>query len=121
MDTLILEIKSRKDMDAAFITAFEAARSGKPYKPTRGVYFADLESVRQFLTEKRMELLRVIRDRKPRSINELASMTGRDFKNVYMDVKLLIWSGILKKSKKDGTLRPVLEFPYKAIEIRASI
>jgi predicted transcriptional regulator len=42
------------------------------------------------LTEKRLELLKTIKDRKPSSIYELAKLSGRDLKNVLQDVSYYI-------------------------------
>ena len=43
-----------------------------------------------------MQLLRTIRIEKPKSIQELARMVERDFKNVHQDVKLLAEFGLIE-------------------------
>ena len=53
------------------------------------ISFQSLDQLRKFLTPKRLELLRVIRHRKPGSIYELAKILHRDIKNVLQDLTYL--------------------------------
>ncbi len=104
-------IKSRKDFDEAWLKFAKDLDEGKKVKPLIGEYFESLEAVRCFLTEKRLEIWRTIRDKEPNSISELAGLVGRDFKDVHQDVTLLVEVGLveLKKPKGAGTraLKPV--------------
>jgi len=61
---------------------------GKPVKEP-GVYFTSFEAFRKALTLKRLELLRLIKIKKPSSINEFARIAKRDVKNITDDVKYL--------------------------------
>jgi predicted transcriptional regulator len=49
----------------------------------------------QVFTEKRLEMLREIRDVRPNSIRELADRLQRDIKNVYDDLCLLERSNVI--------------------------
>ena len=62
----------------------KAVASGKqaPPKDAGGTSFDSVETLLRLLTPKNRELLAIIRDRKPRSIAELAEMTGRKPPNV---------------------------------------
>jgi predicted transcriptional regulator len=53
------------------------------------LYFISLEELRQVLTDRRLELLRLIHKERPDSIKALAALAGRDLKNVNADVHLL--------------------------------
>lgn len=59
------------------------------------------------ITGARLELLAAIRIQKPSSIQELARMLKRDFKNVYTDVKLLTEYGMIEL-KESGARKPTL-------------
>src|SRR2546427_7101485 len=50
-------------------------------------------------TPTRLALLRVIRDKRPGSIYELAKLVGRDFKNVQGDLKLLEKYGLVRLNR----------------------
>ncbi len=69
--------------------------SGK-YKGMTIIAFPDFETLGKVVTGARLELLAVIRQRKPKSIQELARFVKRDFKNVYQDVKFLAEFGLIQ-------------------------
>lgn len=124
MKTLEIQIKSREQADAEFVEAFNGAHSGKKAAPKRGVFFTSLEAVRALLTEKRLSLLHLIRENSPQSINQLAKIAGRDFKNVYGDVMLLKHYGLLQMSKRGrakNSIRQTISVPYQAINIHAVV
>lgn len=71
------------------------SRSHK-YKGMLVISFPDFESLGRVITGARLELLQAIRIHKPKSIQELAKVVERDFKNVYQDVKLLAEYGLIE-------------------------
>lgn len=124
MKTLEIQIKSREQADAEFIEAFKGASSRKKSPVKTGIYFTSLEAVRTLLTDKRLELLHLVRQHSPRSINQLASIAGRDFKNVYTDIMLLKDYGLIQLSKRGKTSKTVgqsISVPYQAINIHAVV
>ena len=124
MKTLEIRIKSREQADAEFIEAFKGAPSRKKRPVKTGIYFTSLEAVRTLLTDKRLELLHLVRQHSPRSINQLASIAGRDFKNVYTDIMLLKDYGLIQLSKRGKTSKTVgqsISVPYQAINIHAVV
>lgn len=102
---------------------FEAARAGKKFKPIVGTYFTSLEAARNFLTPKRIQLLTLIRERKPKSIYALAKLCNRGFATVFRDVTILERHGLLKLSRAATSprrsVRPVVS--YGAIHLRIPI
>ncbi|MBI3563570.1 MAG: hypothetical protein HY079_00065 [Elusimicrobia bacterium] len=123
MKTLEIQIKSREQADAEFAAAYKSGKARKGAAKA-GVFFTSLEAVRALLTDKRMELLRLIREHSPRSINRLASIAGRDFKNVHTDIMLLKRYGLVqlgKHGKTSGASSPALSVPYQAINIHAVV
>ncbi len=111
MKTKRIIIKSREEFDAETLKVARALDRGEKVKTQRGEYFESLEVVRNFLTEKRLELWRVIRDKAPPSLTELAKIVHRDYKDVHQDISILIEVGLvdLKKPKgaKTRALKPV--------------
>jgi len=123
MKTLEIQIKSREQSDAEFAAAF---KSGKPLKGAAkaGVFFTSLEAVRTLLTDKRMELLHLIREHSPRSINQLATIADRNFKNVHTDIMLLKSYGLVQLGRRGKTSHAsdsALSVPYQAINIHAVV
>ena len=125
MKTLQIKIKSREQANAGFIEAIKSVQSGKRLPTVKTeVYFTSLQAVRALLTDKRLELLHLIRKHSPRSINQLASIAGRDFKNVHTDVMLLKDYGLVQLSKPGKTTKTVgrmISVPYQAINIHAVV
>ena len=83
----VLIVESTKaSMDRAFS---QLKRPSAKYKGMTIIAFPDFETLGKVVTGARLELLAVIRQRKPKSIQELARFVKRDFKNVYQDIKIL--------------------------------
>lgn len=124
MKTLEIQIKSREQADSEFTAAFRASASRKKTVGKPGIYFTSLEAVRALLTDKRFELLHLIREHSPKSINELAGIAKRNFKNVYTDVMLLRDYGLIqlsKRRKSSKTVSQAISVPYQAINIHAVV
>lgn len=86
--------------------------SKSKYKGYMILSFPSFEVLGKVITGTRLELLSAIRTHKPRSIQELARLTKRDFKNVYQDVKLLAEYGLieLKESGPRKASHPIAKF-----------
>lgn len=73
------------------------------------VQFASLEAGAKLLSAKNRVLLRAIAEQRPRSITELAALTGRAEQNVLRTLNKLAAAGIIRLDKGAGrALRPVL-------------
>ena len=87
------------------------------------LYFTSIDELRQVLTDKRLELLRLIHTAKPGSIKELAALAKRDFKNVNADVHLLARLGLLKlaqetvEPRRRGRKTPRVSYAAVSVEI----
>jgi len=97
----------------SFDRAFSALK--KVPKNTKGVNiisFPDFETLGRVITGARLELLNNIRKMKPQSIQELARMVKRDFKNVYQDIQLLAEFGLidLKESGPRKSAEPIAKY-----------
>ena len=102
MKTKRIVIKSRADFNSDIMEFARRVDRGERVTPMKGEYFESLEAVRNFLTEKRLELWRTIRDREPKSLTNLAKLVGRDYKDVHQDVSILVEVGLVDLRKPKG-------------------
>ena len=124
MKTLEIQIKSREQADEELIGAFKRGPLAKRVSNKPEIFFTSLEAVRTLLTDKRLELLHLIRQHSPKSISQLATIARRDFKNVHTDVMLLKEYGLIqlnKRGKESRTVRRAISVPYHAINIHAYV
>jgi predicted transcriptional regulator len=99
--------------------AFENLSKGIAVKQKRAAYFTNLKELRRVLTEKRLEILKTIRDRKPSSVYELAKMLDRDLKNVLQDLSYLQELGIVAIT--EAGVKKVPHFDYDRISIEVAV
>jgi predicted transcriptional regulator len=89
------------------------------------LYFTSLEELRQVLTDRRIKLLRLIHKERPESIKALATLAGRDFKNVNADVHLLARLGLLdlgeEKTSPQRRGRKPPQVPYAAVSVEIAL
>jgi predicted transcriptional regulator len=98
-----MSIRSIDDVLDEAAATMRAVAAGKKVRPKgRRLFFTSAEALRRFLTPKRLELLRLIRQQHPTSINELATLAQRDFKRVYEDIKDMADAGLLELGKDKG-------------------
>ncbi len=89
------------------------------------LYFTSLEELRQVLTDRRLALLRLIHKERPGSIKALATLAGRDLKNVNADVHLLARLGLLdlaeEKTGPQRRGRKPPRVPYAAVSVEIAL
>jgi predicted transcriptional regulator len=96
---------------------FEDLKTGKVVE-RRSIVARTPEDVAKILTNERIRLLQVIREKKPESISELARLLNRSQSNVSNDVKYLEGIGLLEFEEKKGPVlqkKPVVN--YDAVRI----
>ena len=108
MKTVTLDVRTPADSMADFARAW---KSGKAQKTAR-ISFATPELLWKVLTEKRWELLKVLRGAGPVSIREAARRAGRDVKAVHGDITALLNAGVLDRTD-DGQI----VFPFDAVKV----
>ena len=111
-------IRSTDDVLREAAETMKGVAEGKKVRP-RGhrLFFTSPEALRRFLTPKRLELIRLVRKRRPSSINELAVFARRDFKRVYEDIMSLADAGLVDLAKDKGRKKA----PRVADELRLEI
>jgi predicted transcriptional regulator len=92
---LYIGIRGAAERAKALREAMRSVARRDDAQQNAGLYFENLEEVRRVLTEKRLELLLAIRRDRPASVNELAGMVKRDYKNVSTDVSVLQRLGLV--------------------------
>ncbi|MBI5003176.1 hypothetical protein HZC31_07355 [Candidatus Woesearchaeota archaeon] len=115
-----ITIKSRQEVLNEFAETYEKLRKGENVKKREELSFNSIETLRSFLTEKRMELLKIIKHKNPNSIYELAQLAKRDLKSVNTDVKVLSNLGLLfleEINEGRKKMKPIVEFDTLNVEI----
>lgn len=114
-----------RSLDTAFeewAQTFEKVRKGKKIDKRRGVYFTSLEAMRKVLTEKRLELLHIIKDHQPDSVYELSKIVKRDLKNINSDLELLRDIGLVSMTKAHkGRERVIPRVNYDKIQLEIGV
>ena len=82
---------------------------GRPQNPrTPSIHFVSLDAMNNVLSPRRIELLKIIRERTPHSLYALAKMAERDMKNVHDDVGLLTRLGFVQVTHQRAHRRQVV-------------
>lgn len=92
---LKLRIAGAADALDAFEVAWHRASGGVRARPESVLAFADLPLLLATLTPARWALLGRLREAGPLSVNALAKLLARDYKNVHTDVKALETLGLI--------------------------
>jgi predicted transcriptional regulator len=103
-----------------FANTWKSLEAGRKVMKHEGIYFDSVDNLRAVLTNKRLLILKAIREHKPKSVYELAKILGRDLKNVKQDLKLLSEIGLvtLERREKDKRRRiPHVDYSKILLEI----
>lgn len=112
-------IKDLKTSLNDFVKTGEAIERGEKVKRETGLYFTSFEAFRKALTPKRLELLHLIKTKKPSSINELARIAKRDVKNIADDVRYLEQISLIEKVETAHRTAPVIN--YDRIDLQIAV
>lgn len=117
-----LGVRSLDTAFAEWAETFEKVRIGKNFDKSRGVYFTSLEAIRKVLTEKRLQLLHVIKEQEPDSVYNLSKIVKRDIKNVKGDLQLLKDIGLVSITKaRKGRERVIPRVNYDKIQLEIGV
>jgi len=97
--------------------SFEKISQRKKVSKKTAIYFSNIKDLRKVLTEKRLELLKTIKDRKPSSVYELARMVDRDLKNVLQDVGYLHDIGMIDLAESEDKKVPTVGYDVLSLEV----
>ncbi len=115
-------IRTRKDAFREAKEVMKKLSKGEKVKAHRALYFENLDAMRRVLTEKRLELLHVIKEKKPSSIYRLAKILGRDINNVIEDLKYLEVVGLVELKKTGrGRKETIPSANYDKIQLEIAV
>ncbi len=117
MRTLRIGIASYKDMKARTMAIARGEIKPRPSDPK--VWFPSTESLVRVLSDKNRALLATIRDSQPKSLTDLAELTGRKKSNLSRTLKTMERYGIVKLERKDQG-RVVPSIPYGGLTVDLS-
>lgn len=115
-----ITIKDRKQVFTEAAEAFEKIRRKEKMIPHHELSFQNIETLRKILTDKRIELLHIIKAKNPQSIYELAQQVHRDLKSVHTDVEVLAELGLISLEEQHDErkrVRPMVDFDRINVEI----
>ncbi|MEK6790539.1 MAG: winged helix DNA-binding protein [Deltaproteobacteria bacterium] len=95
---------------------------GEKVKMEKGLYFESIEGIRKALTTKRLELLHVIRERQPKSLQELSRLVKRDMKSIVTDINILESLDLVDmRRKKTGKRETTPKVDYDRIDLQIAV
>lgn len=116
-----ITIKHRKDVLKEFAEALHHAKKGLPLKQEE-ISFQNINTLRKVLTEKRIEILHMVKEHHPESIYELAKLLKRDLKSVNVDIEILKSLGLITLEElQDARQRLKPKIDFDAINVEISI
>ena len=118
-----IKIESREKFKSDLVELAKSIDQGRFKKINKkgGIVFESLGAVRKILTEKRLEVWRVIRDQKPTSITHLAELLKREFRSVHRDVMLLEELGLIELFNGPGKRGNVVKLKSLYDELQLSV
>ena len=120
---ITLKVKTLDEMAADFKRTWKEAGKGKSVREAaETICFDSVEDMQKFLSPERIRLLRMVHERAPKSIYELAKLLGRDRKNVTEDIKMLEAVGLIeRKAAKSGKEKVELVVDYDRIQMDIAV
>ncbi|MGB9940419.1 helix-turn-helix domain-containing protein [Methanosarcina sp.] len=119
-----IKVMSDKTYGAHLDKLFEELKTGKiTEKQKPNIVARTPEDIAKILTNERIRLLQVIREKKPESISELARLLDRSQSNVSNDVKYLKEIGLLELEEKKGPIlhkKPIVDYDVVRITVDLS-
>jgi len=114
MKKLRVGIAGYEDMKARTMAIARGELKPKPGDPK--VWFTSAESLSKVLSERNRALLATIRKAAPKSLTELAQLTGRKKSNLSRTLKTMERYGIVSL-KRETTGRVVPRVPYGSVSV----
>jgi predicted transcriptional regulator len=110
-----IEVGDAAETAKGFIDAWRRSEGGVRVKAEHRLQFENLETLLKTLTPGRWVLLKKLHQQGPASIRSLAKGLGRDYKNVYQDVKRLEQIGLIERAGNKITV------PWDIVEARLNL
>ena len=114
MSTLKIGIADPDEMKARTLRIARGEEKPDPGEPT--AWFASTMSFAKFLSPSNCDLLRVIHEQQPESLEELAQITGRAKSNLSRTLKAMAGYGLVRMEKGQG-LRLIPKVVHDRVEL----
>lgn len=105
MKKLVIGIATQQDIRKRALAIARGEHQPRPGEPK--IWFTSMRSLAEVLSDENRALLRVMREQKPESLNQLAVLTGRAPSNLSRTLKTMEHYGIVEMRKTDRTVRPI--------------
>lgn len=115
MRVLKVGVASYEEMKARTMAIARGALKPKPGDPK--VWFPSAESLVRVLSDRNRALLATIRDAQPRSLADLAELTGREKSNLSRTLKTMERYGIVKLDRAGRGGQLVASVPYESVTV----
>jgi predicted transcriptional regulator len=116
MTTLKVGIASYQEMKARTMAVARGKRRVAPGEPK--VWFTSTESFAKVLSARNRELLRVIAERAPRSLDKLARTTGKAKSNLSRTLRTMEGYGLIRLERGErGRIRPQVLYDRVALDL----
>jgi len=114
MKTIRVGIMSQEQYKARTIAIAKGEYIPKKNEPK--VWFQSVKSMAQVLSNENQDLLQVILDKHPQSLQELEQLTGRAKSNLSRTLKTLERYGIVELNKVSNSLVPTVKATHFSVE-----
>src|SRR3972149_8445781 len=115
-------IKSLKDFLEDAKETMKKVETGEKVKHEKGLYFESIEGFRKALTPKRLELLHIIKEKQPESLQDLSRLAKRDMKSIVTDIKILESLDLIDiRRRKEGRRESTPTIDYERIDLQIAV
>ena len=113
---IAIGIKPLKNSLHEFAATWDKLQRGEKIEKKSEIHFETIDVMRKVLTNKRLTVLKTIKEEEPRSVYELARLLNRDLKNVNQDLQMLIDLGLVTVEQiRDDKKRIIPHVEYDKI------
>ena len=119
MKALKVGIASYEDMKARTMQIARGTLKPRPGDPK--VWFPSAESLVRVLSDRNRALLGTIREAQPKSLAELAQLTGRKKSNLSRTLRTMERYGIVKLDREGQGGQVVARVPYESVRVDLSL
>jgi len=108
--TIVIRVGPVEQARRELVEDLDAMTRRRRVRRRREIWFASLAAAAATLTDRRLALLRVICEKRPRSTVQLARLAGRGQRAVDADVGVLVRLGLVELVSERAWQRPVARF-----------
>jgi predicted transcriptional regulator len=102
---IVIGIASQESIRTRALAIAQGKRKRAPGEPK--IWFTSMRSLAEVLSDDNRALLKVIREAKPESLNQLAALTGRAPSNLSRTLKTMARYGLVELRRHDRHVRPI--------------